>query len=110
MKHHTLDGKLFVLVACPVCGIEFAMPQELEEAALRVRDNHPTLNRVLFCPDGHKWNYIRPTKEERDDGARREIERLAERCVDLEEKLAASEALVRKLGGNVTALHIKGAL
>lgn len=109
MTVHTIDGKLFVLEACPGCGIEFAIPQELRDAAMRVRDNHKTANRVLCCPDGHKWNYVRPTEEDRNLGARQEITRLAERCVDLEEKLAACEQLVRQLGGNVTALHIKGA-
>jgi hypothetical protein len=104
-----IGDKEYAVEACPACGIRYAIPIELKEAAIRVRDTHKTLNRVIYCPEGHKWNYIRPTEEERSDGARAEIERLSERCVDLEEKLAASEHLVRQLGGNVTALHIKGA-
>jgi len=106
---HHIGAQPYVLEMCPTCGTLYLFPQAIRDAAFRIRDRQKKENRTITCPEGHQWHYTRKSAEEIELAAPAEVADLKQEIADMKAKLSASDALVRHLGGNVTALPIHSA-
>lgn len=107
---HHIGAQPYTLEMCPTCGTLYLFPQAIQDAALRVRDKQKKENRTIFCPEGHQWHYIRMSADEKNEKEEKDVLRLRDEVEDLRSKLEASDALVKSLGGNVTALPIQATI
>jgi len=79
------------VVTCPTCGITYAIPARLKEAALKYRGD--TSNGwKLCCPLGHTWWYVGETETER---LKRRLECERDRSGRLSSRLDQTEAQLR---------------
>lgn len=67
--YHAREGDKFntdttlTVVECATCGITYAIPESLDQAAHRHKGDRPN-GWKLCCPLGHTWWYVGRTKEE----------------------------------------------
>lgn len=98
----TYTGRL-VTESCAVCGIGFAMPEELELACQR---DH---SRGFYCPLGHSLVFLGKTIDQQLAEAQAETRRIAERerirVQALNDQLSASERSRSAIKGQVTKLR-----
>lgn len=104
---HHIGAQPYVQEMCPTCGTLYLFPQAIKDAAVRVRDIQKKGDRSIYCPEGHAWHYTREAAEEKLQRDSNTNKKLKQDLLDLQGRLDASEALVRSLGGNITALPIR---
>ena len=99
----THQGRGLVFVQCYSCAVEYAIPEQIDEAGLRARDSG---GRDIYCPNGHCWQYTGETEAQKQ---RRRAERLEQRLAQRDDEIRDLERAVSAQKGNVTKLKRRAA-
>lgn len=86
----TVFGRAMVFVQCYSCAVEYAIPEQINECALRDRSSR---GKTIYCPNGHGWQYTGET----------EAQKQRRRAELAEQRLAQRDDEIRDLGRAVSA-------
>jgi hypothetical protein len=88
-----------VAVSCCNCGVEYAIPDSLNNGALGQRGPN---GRSIYCPNGHSWHYVGETEAEKERRLRKQEQ---DRSAALRADLDRAEASLRTTRGVVTKMR-----
>jgi len=85
----TIHGVSYAFVNCYSCGVNYLIPEILNRRALQKRGGSV----LVYCPNGHQWQYIGETEA---DKLRRERDILKQDQARLEDEIATQRRLKEK--------------
>lgn len=102
------DMKNHAEVQCPSCKCWHTVPPELNEVALKTR-NDKEERKSIWCPYGHGWHYTPQREIDQNEQIRLERDRLKQQMAYKDEQINKERNRTRAYKGKVTQLKNRAA-